>query len=215
MRLDDRLRERWERVAVLAGASHDDATRVLRDLWRRYDEPHRAYHTLAHLRHLFAVLDLLRTEERCDDPVALELAAWFHDAVYDPRARDNEVESAELACDTLRGWQVPDDRVAVVRGLVLATADHRAATPDQALLCDADLAVLAGDGDSYSLYVRAVRVEYGHLDLAAWRRGRAAVVERLLARDPLYATAAMRRRAEAAARRNLADELARLRRDLS
>ncbi len=117
------------------------------------------------------------------------LATWYHDAVYDPRAGDNEARSADLARRDLTGLGVGADRVDRVAGLVLATRDHRAADPDAAVLVDADLAILAVPAGDYAAYVAAVRAEYGFVPEAAWRAGRAAVLAGFLARPRLFATA--------------------------
>jgi predicted metal-dependent HD superfamily phosphohydrolase len=209
-RLDEGLQRRWHDLTRLLGIDEPECERVLADLAARHEEPHRAYHTLAHLRHVLEVVDFIEQRERVDDSIAVRLAAWFHDAVYEPGAADNEGRSAKLAAEVLTDWQVPADRVAHVHGLVLATAHHLPETSDEAVLVDADLAILAADPDTYQVYTRAVRVEYGHLDEAEWRAGRAAFLTGMLDRDPLYVTRTMRRRGEAAARRNLTGELERL-----
>lgn len=208
--MDGELRDRWTRLTGLLGVDEHDATRALRDLWRRHDEPQRAYHRLSHVRHVLEVVDALRAEEPIDDPVAVQLAAWFHDAVYEPGADDNEARSAALATEVLAGWGIAHDRSAHVAALVRATAHHPVVgvDADTAVLVDADLAILAADPDTYDVYRRAVRVEHGHLDDASWRAGRSAFLRDMLARPALYATASMRARAEPVARRNLAGELA-------
>ncbi len=210
--MDDALRERWERLTGLLGVDEEDATAVLRDLWRRHNEPQRAYHRLSHVRHVLEVIDLLRAEEPVDDPVAVQLAAWFHDAVYAPGAADNEARSADLVTAVLTRWDIARERTAHVAGLVAATATHPTedVDGDTAVLVDADLAILAADPDTYDVYRRAVRVEHHHLEEAAWTSGRAAFLRDMLARSTIFATAAMRRRGEAAARRNLEAELAAL-----
>jgi predicted metal-dependent HD superfamily phosphohydrolase len=208
--LDEALRNRWCDLTRLLGIDDDEASRVLVDLARRHEEAHRAYHTLAHVRHVLDVVAFIAEHERVDDPVAVRLAAWFHDAIYDPGAHDNEARSAKFAAEVLTDWQVPADRVAHVHSLVLATAHHLPETSDEAVLVDADLAILASDPDTYRLYTRAVRVEYGHLDEHAWRAGRAAFLRGMLDREPLFSTRTMRRRGEAVARRNLTEELKRL-----
>lgn len=208
--MDSGLRERWQRLVAPLAVGEAEATHVLRDLWRRYDEPHRAFHTVSHLRHVLDVVDFLHGSEPAHDPTGVELAAWFHDAVYDPASEHNEERSAQLAADTLLGWDVPDARVAHVVDLVLATRTHLAADHDTAVLIDADLAVLASPPDSYDLYRRGVRVEYRHLDEAQWRSGRAAFLRSMLARDRLFTTATMRERGETVARHNLSTELGEL-----
>lgn len=198
----------WGRDAVALGASPAAARAALRGLRARYAEPHRRYHVLGHVGEVLAAL---RWGPPAADPVVVRVAAWFHDAVYDPRAVDNEAASAALAGRTLRAWGAGAAAAERVGALVLAT-DHRTPPPrgdtDAALLVDADLAVLAADADRYDAYVAGVRSEYAHVDDAGWRRGRAAVLDALLARRPLYRTAVPGPGAEARARANLTRERA-------
>lgn len=205
--MDRELRDRWDQLVGLLGIDEAEATRSLRDLWRRHDEAHRAFHTLVHVRHVLDVVTFLRDHEPVKDPVAIQLGAWFHDAVHDPARDDNEVASARLAGETLLAWDINEERTAHVVDLVLATATHTARHPDEAVLIDADLAVLSSDPERYDLYRRAVRVEYGHLDDAAWREGRAAFIRAMLARQSIFTTATMRERGEEIARSNLRAEL--------
>jgi predicted metal-dependent HD superfamily phosphohydrolase len=183
------------------------------DLRARYDEPHRRYHDG---RHLAAVVDRVRSlADALDAPVeasdAALLAAWFHDAVYDPRAPagDNERNSAALARQELTARGAPADVVDRVATLVEATAAHGDPDgPDAALLFDADLAILAAAPDDYDAYAVAIREEYAFAPDDAFRTGRAAVLRHLLA-GPLFTTAAMRE-SEEPARSNVRRELARL-----
>lgn len=209
--MDDDLRGRWQELTGVLLIEEAEATRVLRDLWRRYDEPHRVYHRMSHIRHVLDVVALIRASEPVSDPIAVRLAAWFHDAVYSPGAADNEARSAELAVETLTRWELAPDRVEHVAALILATASHRDdGTPDAPVLLDADLAILAADPDTYAVYRRAVRVEYHDVDDEAWRRGRGAFLAGMLDRSAIFTSAVMRERGEQAARRNLAAELAEL-----
>jgi len=203
------LLERWSRLLEALDADPAAVAAAGEELARRYGEAHRAYHVLAHVTQVLDDVDaLLSTGEPADDPVAVRLAAWYHDAVYEPGAADNEQASAELAEQRLTTLGVDPDRRARVDALILATREHRPDGPDERVLVDADLAVLAEDPPAYAAYVAAVRREYAAVPEPAWRTGRGAFLQGLLARPALYATATMRRRAEAAARRNLARELA-------
>jgi predicted metal-dependent HD superfamily phosphohydrolase len=153
----------------------------------------------------------LAAEVPLRDAPAVAAAAFFHDAVYDPPADDNEAESAALAERVLAelGWDA--HRCRTVGDLVRATARHEPVDdPDHCVLLDADLAVLGSEPAAYQAYSVGVRAEYAHLDDVRWRRGRAEVLRRLLARDPLYATEPGRRRWQTRARANLAAELATL-----
>ena len=143
------------------------------------------------------------------DPSAVRLAAWYHDAIYDPGAPEglNEEASAELAERELATLAMAPERVGAVGRLVRVTGGHQPAADDEAVLCDADLAVLAGDPATYTAYATGVRAEYGHLDDATWRAGRAAVLRALLERPVLFHTPVMAPR-DGPARANLTAELA-------
>lgn len=181
------------------------------DVVGRHREPHRRYHGVRHVVWVVRHVHELAAEVPLRDAAAVAAAAFFHDAVYDPPADDNEAESAALAERVLAelGWDAP--RCRAVGELVRATDGHEPDDdPDRCVLLDADLAVLGSEPAAYHAYSVGVRAEYAHLDDDQWRRGRAVVLRRLLARDPLYVTESARRRWQARARANLAAELATL-----
>ncbi len=179
----------------------------------RYEEPHRRYHTVEHLREVLAAFDGLA--DLAADPVAVELAVWFHDTVYDPTAFGgwNESASAELAAEALTELGVDAGRVAEVARLVELTADHAVEPGDVngAVLADADLTIFSAPPDRYARYATDVRAEYAHVDDDAWRRGRLAVLDAFLSRPRLYLTDRAHSMCDTAARRNLAAELVALR----
>ena len=193
------------------GVAGEASTELCRDVEKRYAEPGRRYHTLAHVHAVLARADTLSTQPGwCPrDPVALELAVWFHDVVYEPGRAGNEAASAWLLRDRLRSLVDPGTLERAVR-LVSATDGHRADEssldwPDVAVLLDADLGVLAGTPEEYDDYVALVRAEFGFLGDDDWRRGRSEVLRDLLAR-PLFRTPAMRA-LERRARENVGREL--------
>ncbi|WP_121188584.1 metal-dependent phosphohydrolase [Nocardiopsis sp. Huas11] len=189
----------------LAG-SEPEAVAVGRELLERWSEPHRRYHTVAHLWDTLDAAERLRGEAR--DPDAVRYALWFHDAVYEGRAGEDEEESAALARRLLALMGAPPPLVAEVSRLVLLTRTHRPdeGDADGAVVCDADLAVLAGTPDAYLTYAAAVRAEYGHVPDEAFRQGRLAVLRELLAVPHLYRTRYGREHWEARARSNLLAE---------
>ncbi|MDP9496780.1 MAG: metal-dependent phosphohydrolase [Actinomycetota bacterium] len=200
-----RLTALADRLGALLGTGRAER-RVAESVVARYREPHRAYHGERHLAEVLAALDALTGAAA---PVPVLLAAYWHDAVYDPRATDSEERSARLAQADLAPLGL--DAGEVVR-LVRLTAAHDPAPEDRAggLLCDADLAVLAAPPQRYAEYAACVREEYAHVADEAFRAGRAAVLRTFLDRPAVYATAAGRERWEVAARRNVAVEIAAL-----
>jgi predicted metal-dependent HD superfamily phosphohydrolase len=196
----DALARRWLDLLPDAHSAFDD-------LVRRYAEPSRHYHTLAHIASVLEVIDRLVSHA----PPALVLAAWYHDAVYDSRAGDNEERSAELARHALAG-RVGDGVCDEVARLILLTTSHTASADDHVgqVLLDADLAVLGAERDIYDAYARAIRQEYAWVNEPDYRTGRRRVLQRFLGRPVIYFTRAMRAQAEGQARANLAREIAAL-----
>jgi len=203
------LADAWLRTARRVGA-RDDIAHAGADLLGRYAEGHRRYHGLAHLDDVLRSVDELA--HLAADADAVRLAAWYHDAVYDPAATDNEERSAALAETELTRLRVSDRVVAEVARLVRATAAHEPAPDDSnaAVLCDADLAILAADPSRYQQYVDAVREEYASVEDETFTRGRAAILRRLLERQWLFSTQEARATWEDAARANMTAELSRL-----
>lgn len=195
------LAERWP----LAGAD------VIRDeLLGAYGDAARGYHDLRHLSEVLDRLDELCSNGERFDLLPVQLAAWFHDAVYDAQP-GAEQRSADWAHEALAPL-VERTAAAEVQRLVLLTADHQAAEGDcnGAALCDADLAILAASHARYAAYAADVRREYSHLTVSEFSKGRATVLRRLSSRRSLFATRYGRDRWEAAARANITRELAAL-----
>jgi predicted metal-dependent HD superfamily phosphohydrolase len=180
---------------------------VIPQLEARYREPQRAYHDLAHIR------DLLRLHGeiagRLDDPRTVEMAIWFHDAVYDPHAHDNEEQSARLVRPMLTGL-VEDADIDRVEALVRVTDGHRlpegtepGIAHDMAYFIDADLSSLGAPRPVFDRNSANIRTEYAHVPEEAFNAGRARILRMFLDRQPLYLTSWFRERYEAQARENL------------
>ena len=189
-------------------ASHFEMPAALRArLETMYAEPHRHYHSLAHIEALLRRLGHWQGLARA--PRLIEAAIWFHDAVYDTHRDDNEPRSAELARNELRALAWPEADVARVVTMVRATQYHAAdlGDADTLLFLDLDLSVLAQSAEHYDAYSAAVRAEYGWVDETRYRAGRARVLQSFTARAAVYRTPALHAAWEAPARANLAREL--------
>jgi predicted metal-dependent HD superfamily phosphohydrolase len=202
------LRSRFATLARRAGATRDLAP--LGDaLLAAWSEPARRYHDVRHLKDCLAQLDELQVKPATRD--TLELALWFHDAVYDPRATDNEERSARWAAEALAAAGVPPAAVNEVARLVRLTREHGPASDEAGrLMCDIDLAILGRPVEAFDGYERRIRAEYAWVPEEAFRRERTRTLEGLLRRDPLFQTEAFRRRFESSARANLRRALAAL-----
>ena len=177
------------------------------DLLARWSETHRKHHTVGHLHEMLDAIGELADAGLEFDREAVELAAWFHDAVYEIGADDNEERSAALVRDLLAESPVRDE----VARLVVATKTHKVADGDinGAVLSDADLAVLGSPGTRYRAYAAAVREEYAAVPDETFKPARAQVLSELLD-GPIFHTEPGRERWEEQARRNVGEEIAEL-----
>lgn len=191
-------------------AVHEQDARLLRaEVQERHGEARRAYHNLGHA--LRVLQDAKRFAHRfgVDDYGAVQWAALLHDVVYDTRSRDNEAESAEFAVRWGRALGVAPETCVRAGEIIRATQTHDpAGLPDAALVIDADLAILASDPEDYEVYRKAIRREYAWVPEADWTVGRRRVLASFLERDRIYHLPMARDRREAAARANIARELA-------
>lgn len=177
------------------------------ELLERWGEEHRRYHSRTHLLAVLEALDLLT--EPALPARSVTLAAWFHDAVYEGIAGQDEEQSARLAEDRLAIAGLPESVVDEVARLVRLTSTHSPGPGDHAgaLLCDADLSILGAEPAAYTRYLTAVREDFAHVSDADFAAGRAAVVRQLLALDPLFHSERAKSLWLDAARRNLEAEL--------
>ncbi len=184
-------------------------------LVQAYGEGRRAYHTLAHVLEVARQLEVARALAPLSDLTSVFLAVLFHDAVYDATAKDNEARSAELLEETVRALDLglPTKRA---KELVIATASHGTIDPgtdaDLALFLDADMAILGAPIEAYDAYEAGVAYEYAEAYPGPlYRAGRAAFLEKLLAKPRLFFTATFHRWLDASARANLRRALESLR----
>ena len=200
------LTARWHTLAVGLGVPESTAAAALDELVRAYSEPGRHYHNLDHIAALLQLLD--RHGEAVRNREAVELAIFFHDAVYVPTRSDNEAVSAALARARLIELGAGDALVSEVERLILATR-HGASVadadsdPDLALLVDLDLSILGAERPAYAAYAQAIRREYAVVPNLLYRPGRRRVLAEFLARPRIYATPHLRDLWEDAARANL------------
>jgi predicted metal-dependent HD superfamily phosphohydrolase len=199
---------RWVTLWHRLGA-HGSGRSVFAHLASAYTEPGRTYHNTIHIQDCLAQLDLSR--EFAQRPDEVEAALWFHDAVYQPGASDNEDRSARLAEISLVACAVSLERARRVADLILATRHLTLPQdPDAQLLCDIDLSILGREPEVFEGFEERIRQEYAHIPEPLYRRERAAVLARLLRRTVLYQTEFFRVRYEEQARANLSRTLAQL-----
>ncbi|MGK2961708.1 MAG: HD domain-containing protein [Gemmatimonadaceae bacterium] len=196
----DLARAAWSQAWVEIGVPEPEG--LLSDLLARYAEPHRVYHTLQHIGECFVALSpAAHVAQHLGE---VRLALWFHDAIYDPRATDNEQASAELARHALLSAGVTEVEESRIRENILSTRHaERADNPDARLTADVDLAILAAPAQRFGEYEQQIRIEYSWMPQDEFDRRRSEVIDGFLARKSIYQTAWFGSRLEKAARANL------------
>ncbi len=196
----------WDRCWPALGASGDGHTLQQR-LLQAWREPQRHYHTPQHLGECLALFERWRAVAQ--HPAEVEMALWFHDAVYALRGSDNEARSAAWAQAELGAAGVAAEVIARITAHIMATC--HAALPvgvDQQLLVDIDLSILGAPRPRFLDYEQQVRAEYGWVPGWLFRRKRREILQAFLARQPIYGTPEAREALEAQARANLAHSIA-------
>lgn len=202
---DIRLTQWWQSLAASAGLQQADALGAA--LLASYATPQRRYHGRGHLEFLHD-----ETERRArwiHDPHLIGFAAWFHDAVYEPLAPDNEEQSAAWALRDLLQCGYDKRAAEAVASLILKTKSHHAgdASEDEALFLDMDFAILGAPREVYAQYASAIRGEYAAVPEERFRAGRAAFLKGVLSQPRMFRTELYEAERGAQARANLAWEI--------
>ena len=198
--------DRWTRTARALGTDVDVTERAA--VLERYAERHRRYHTLRHLDECFERLEPVRA--RAERAGELDVALWYHDAVYDPLASDNEARSADLAVRAMQRAGLGVAACGRVRALIMATRHDALPAPgDAALLVDVDLGILAAETSRFDEYEEEIRAEYAWVPWPLFRRKRREVLRGFVARERIYVSGVFDGD-ESRARENLTRSVARL-----
>ena len=190
-----RFESLWRRLSLPGEASVWQAR-----LLECYAEPQRAYHTLQHLEECLLILDDAKAVGLIAKPDLIEMALWFHDAVYDPQGHENEELSAQIALEALGEGELSRE----VARLILLTKSHQPGDgPDDAWIIDIDLAIFAQPMERVREYERQIRAEYAWVPEAVYVEKRAEILSGFVKRAQIYLTAWARERYESQARTNL------------
>lgn len=185
----------WHRL----GAAGDSPTWHAR-LSAAYAEPQRAYHTLQHLDECLRIFDEAKADGLMTRPDIVEMALWFHDAVYDPKSSENEALSSQMAVEALGDTELARE----VARMIMVTKSH---TPDDGLddawIIDIDLAIFAQATERVLEYERQIRQEYDWVPEEVYREKRMEILRRFLERERIYQTEWARHRFESNARENI------------
>lgn len=202
------LRDRWEAVWQKLGAGTAPQN-VLDKLIEAYSSPGRFYHTLAHIEDCLSIFD--QTIYLAAHPEEIELAIWFHDAVYDPRRDDNEQKSAEWAKTVLRQFALdPDVSVRVADAIHTTRHSGEPKSSDSKLIVDVDLSILGREPAVFWRYEENIQKEYAWVPEPLFRQKRTEILSGFLDRPWIYFHRTYQDLFEETARENLKRAIAQL-----
>lgn len=182
-----------------------DGEKIFANLNRRYGERHRAYHTADHIRHC---LDEFRpVRDMPGNPDAIELAIWFHDAVYNPKRDDNELRSANFAKEALSmtGGLLDNPIVERVYALIMATKHGCPLSPndpDAIMMADIDLSPLGAHAQRFDENTEKLQREFG-MECRKFLEKQAWFLKKLAKNRNIFGTEYFQDRYERQARENI------------
>lgn len=184
---------------------HSDADRhgaeIGMALLEFYNQPERCYHTMEHIDFCLELFD--KVSDQCINPDAVELAIWFHDAVYNFPVTDNEQLSAEYFLEVTSGY-LPEPMCENVYQQVLATSHKvQPADKDQQILVDIDLSSFGRPWEQFLRDGKNVRRELVYLDDDEFYPGQISFMKELIDRENFYNTPWFQQQFEGTARHNL------------
>ena len=178
----------------------------------KYSEEGRYYHTLAHINSL--LLLSAKYESLINDKIAVDLAIFIHDIIYDPKSKSksNEEESAKLFKEALAPY-VDKHLIDKVYTYIIETKAHavsQAEDGDLKLFIDFDMSILGSNRSDYAEYAKNIRKEYEFIPQEDYCKGRASVLNSFVNGDTsgnqakfIFATSLFRDKMEAKAHSNL------------
>ena len=204
------LKNNWDDLLKISFAKLQLGEVIFTNLVNAYSHPSRHYHNLEHIQHLLTLSEIFR--DNSDRWIILQFTSWFHDYIYNPQAKDNEIQSAIYAENKLKVMNIAPDIIELVKEIILSTQKHQPLTTDinNAIFLDMDLSILGTSTASYLKYSQAIRQEYIWLSDQDYQKGRIKILSSFLARKRIYFTECFYQKLEAKARANLESEIKQL-----
>jgi len=126
---------------------------------------------------------------KVDNAQEIEMALWFHDAVYEPFSASNEEDSAEWAADWLQERGANKAVISRIADHILDTKSHdKPKTLDGQYMLDIDLSILGTRPAVYDEYEINIRREYKRVPSFIFKKKRKTILQSFLARDRIYTT---------------------------
>lgn len=198
---------RWQKLMSKFAISSNEQTYL--ELVKCYGERHRYYHSVKHIDAVLSHLD--KVSEFVERAHEVELALWFHDAIYKPFSSTNELDSANWAISYLAENGVSDEVSVRIRNLIMATLHTtEVGNAEEEVIVDIDLSILGCTAEIYEQFEKNVRKEYRLVPYFLYRKKRKEILQRFLSRDRIFHTDYFYQRYEYQARINIKNAIGNL-----
>ena len=193
-------KDRW--LALMSALNFAPSLDCYDELVSAYAEKHRFYHTNKHIEAMLHHFDAVKN--LAEHPAELELAIWFHDAVYKAFSKTNELDSAVWAKEFALSNGYDQEGAKRLFNLVMATQHNgEVQGSDQKLIVDIDLSILGATAKIYDEFEKNVRKEYKWVPMFIYRRKRKALLQSFLNAPSIYHLPYFKDKYENAARLNI------------
>ena len=197
-------KQRWFRLMRQLGLPSNEKT--FDQLVACYQQKHRRYHNATHIVSCLTLLD--QHYSKAKYPAEVEIALWFHDAIYKTLSSKNEKRSAQWLETFLKAYHCADDRIERCKAYVLATQSHQPTSHyDSKLFLDIDLAILGAEPQRFSEYDQQIYDEYRWVSDSRYWRKRYKILNTFLERETLYFTPSFQEQFEEQAKTNLKNKV--------
>ena len=195
------LKERWIEFFKKINAK-GNPNKFFDKIIKHYSEPHRAYHTLKHIKNSLKEFD--EVKDLCEKPNEVEFAIWFHDIIYNPRKDNNEEKSADLAYKKAKEMNLSKNFAEDIKQFILASKHQTTPTRiDAQIMIDIDLAGFGKSEKEFWEQNKLVRKEYSFYSDKDFNLGRSILLNSFLIRSHIYLTKHFRKKYETQARKNI------------
>ena len=197
----------WSSLMLNLGFSDNENT--FTELKARYEETHRKYHNVDHIESV--LFELGKARYIAENKDSIELALWFHDAIYNTFSKSNEKDSADLAVSFISENAGCIELQKTVHSLIMAT-EHNFVPQinDQKLIVDIDLSILGSTESRYAEFELAIRKEYKYVPWFIFKKKRIELLRYFLNRKSIYSHEHYIDSLEKQARVNITDAIAKL-----
>lgn len=174
-------------ASLMSDLGFGENTNMYNDLRIHYSQKHRKYHNVTHIDSV--LFELTSARHVAESYSSIELALWFHDAIYNSFSKTNEKDSADLAASFISENSGTEELQKTVYSLIMAT-EHNFVPEvnDQKLIVDIDLSILGSSESSYAKFETAIREEYKYVPWFIFRKKRIELLQYFLSRKSIYST---------------------------